>query len=104
MKKITKKLFNELHKKNYLLLIQSCSNKTPKQLIPLIENYKGEIPTIPTSKSDTGNQGNCVIIKIYTKVIIDRVFYFVHQIIDNSKNKDCSWNSIDNITILYILK
>ena len=109
MNKITKKEFKSIY--NKLRLIQGgIKNKSLHELSKAIDNIPPDFKTLPVTSIDTGSQGNHCITTIYryvTKSLINtpalknNVFYIVDTLLNNSKNKECSWNDKVNYSTVY---
>jgi len=101
--KITKKEFKKLHSDNKLLLIAGGVKKD----ISFILNRLQEVETIPegekTTTCNVENYRDISTVKIFKSVIKKSTLFIVQTIIDNSKDEDCSWSSVDEYNTIYSL-
>ena len=97
MDKLTKKEFKELHSNNKLLLVQACYKHNKEEVKEALNNYKGDIKGIKTSKVDIDNYKDIITREVYK----DKDFIYLEEVHNASKDNNCSWNDITYNTILY---
>lgn len=98
MEKITKKEFLCRHKSGKLLLQWVLNNEYKlSYLEQLLDNVSDkELNNQPVSNVNVSSD------KMQTITVYKHnKFYLVKNIIDNSKNPDCSWDDIDTSYIVY---
>lgn len=105
MEQITKKAFKVLHSGGMLVGIYIPPFKKSKEDILLIIQNQGidlvKYPTFKTSRIDLANDHDYRTTTTYRTIIQGIQCYFVETIEDNSKNPNCSWDSVDTNTIIY---
>ena len=102
MIKITKKEFKELHKTKQLSLINSCWGRSALSCINFIKSINTHFTGTPVTRCSIDNNGDYEVINVFKETIREQDFYFVESTIDNSKNKNCSWDTIDINTVVYV--
>jgi len=102
MDKMTKKEFKELHANNKIMLLVSAFYMNKETVREKLKLYEKDIDSYakPVSAVNVENDKDHVITSIYK----DGRFLFVEDIIDNSKSRTCSWNTLETNTIAYLLK
>jgi len=108
-KKLTKKDFMSLHKSNQILLVQGGIKMTSDAIQKHVEGLKdSDFETIkgqPVSSVDVGSQSSSgLIVKVSSFENRSKTFFIVENTIDNSKNSDVSWDTIDVYSNIYIVK
>lgn len=102
MLNMTKKEFLKLHKAGKFNLIQACYGKNKEFLYSLIKELNQTFEGTKTSRIDVSNQGDYLKVRIFHEDINNQVFVFVEETIDNSKNNQCSWDTIEVNTMIYV--
>ena len=101
MEKITKKAFKDLHSSKKIELIQGGIKGAPEGIIDLIEQKHSKLKGLKLSKYTLDNIGDYMQIEVFRQSICGVLYYFVVKTIDNSKNKDCSWDNMEVFTTVY---
>ena len=101
MEILTKKQFAELHKSGSIGLVASCWDKSLETIKDILADIS-EFSVKPVSRVDIGDQGKYRKTVAYTETIKCRQFWFLHTIYDNSQCSDCSWDTTQTNTIIYM--
>ena len=103
MEKITKKAFIDMHSAGKLRLLQGMVKKSKEDIYESIKN----IPDIEKYLKPVSGHGNLTNEKngSYTITIFKKgSFIFKECIMDNSKDVNCSWDTIEIYNTIYYKK
>ena len=102
MEKITKKDFMAMHKTGKLGLIQGLVKKSKDDIFNILDG-RSDIQEWAKPVSNFGDLSSDKNGAKTTTIFKKGRFIFVEDIIDNSKNPDCSWNDLEVYNTIYFL-
>jgi hypothetical protein len=109
-KKITKSDFMSLHKKGELGVVQGMVSLKADEVFKTINNTnKDKIDFIhrnlkPTTRASIDNDGEITKTTVFHENIHGKDFFVVETKVDNSKQKDVSWDTIEFFCTVYMKK
>ena len=107
-KKMSKSKFSKLYKDKKLGFVVTMSRKADKMFDKLKGLKKSEIQNFQSSKPSTMDLDSQLKYGLTTTVSSEEIhgytFYVVQHKMDNSKNPNNSWDTLDYVSTLYIQK
>ena len=107
--KITKKAFTQIYNSGDLGLVQGLIKGDIKKIISLVEKLGEDkvnsFNLIKTSSMNLDSQGESgKVTTVYKFELFGKIFYGIEDIIDNSKDSNVSWDTVDEYVTLYMVK
>ena len=105
MAKATKKDFLKFHKGGNLGLVDGGVKLSAKEISAKLKTFDvKKFKLTPVSNPTLDNDGEMQKVRVYKDEIDGHIFFYTENTLDNSKNPDVSWDSIDVYTNIYMVK